>query len=164
MVVSLSSPPPAYQLTPIGLCHFTYISSESELTNICHGPFPPQSLQFGSLLSPHFVQKLDRDGSVPYTDLTRNDTLTWSFLHGPSLINFHPGKTHFTEAPCSPSSVALVFRWSSSVPNFSLKHISAPLCYCCLWPCTAGYVLVFPIWCHLQIINFHLNQLFGNLN
>lgn len=97
------------------------------ITNICHGPSPPQSLQFWSLLSPHFVQKFDRDGSVPYTDLTRNDTLTWSFLHSPSLINFCPCKTHFTLAPCSPSSVALVFRWSSS-----LKHTSAPLCCFCL--------------------------------
>lgn len=73
-------------------------------------PLLPQSLQFWSLLSPHFVQKFDRDESVPYSDLTRNDTLSWSFLHSPSLINFCPGKTHFTEAPCSPSSVALVFR------------------------------------------------------
>lgn len=36
--------------------------------------------------------------------------LTWSFLHSPSLFNSHPSKTHFNEAPCSPSSVAFAFR------------------------------------------------------
>lgn len=87
-------------------------------------PLLPQSLQFGSLLSPHLVQKFDRDKSVPYTDLTRNDTLTWSLLHSPSLINFRPGKTHFTLAPCS----VLLLLFSVDLPICSKLQLETYKC------------------------------------
>ena len=43
-------------------------------------PLLPHSLQFGSLIRHHGC-KFIGDGSVPYTGLSRNEILNWSFLH-----------------------------------------------------------------------------------
>ena len=78
----------------------------------------PYSLQFGSSTRPHWCW-FTEDGSLSYTDLSRNEIRNWSFLHSSAHVSSRSGRSNFIQVHCFPSSDDLAFLWSSSVPHTS---------------------------------------------
>ena len=116
-------------------------------------PLFPHSLQFGSSTRPHWC-RFTGDGSVSYTDLSRNEILNWSFLHSSVHVNSRAGRSHFIKAPCFMSSVDLAFLLSSSVRRTSAWTMVRPSAadafdHCRKWdiPTPCHLVFVFPMMC-----------------
>ena len=114
-------------------------------------PLFPHSLQFGSLTRPHWC-RFTGDGSVSYTDLSRNEIPNWSFLHSSVRVNCRSGRSHLIKAPCFISSVDLAFLWSSSVRRTSAWTMVRPSAadafdHCRKWdiPTPCHLVFVFPM-------------------